>query len=123
MRGAAEHLALTAADFVAFQETKVPTKAAKDVETSTGNAGWKLSLEPCGYGDAGGLSAGTAVACRNHVGMDVACGDDIIPEELKGRFKLRVIGAVVKGVSTMGVATYTAHLESLQEPIWICCNP
>ena len=122
MRGAAEHLALAAADFVMLQETKVPRNSVKDVESPTCNAGWKMSLEACGYGDGGGLSAGAAVACRNHVGMDVACGDEIIPDELKGRFKLRVIGAVVKGVSTLGVATYTSYLESLPKLTWTCCS-
>ena len=97
MKGANEHLSLTKADFVMLQETKVPPVSVKDVESSTSNAGWRMSLEGCGYGDGGGFSAGAAVACRNHVGMDVACDDEIIPEELKGRFKLRVIGAVVKG--------------------------
>ncbi len=102
MRGASEHLALTRADFLMLQETRVPPLSVKDVESSTANAGWRMSLEGCGYVDGGGLYAGAAVACRNHVGMDVACDDEIIPDELKGRFKLRVIGAVVKGGINVG---------------------
>jgi len=97
MKGAAEHMAHTAADFVAFQETKVARVAVKDVETATSNSGWEFSLEGCLNGDGGGNSAGAAVACRRHVGMAISCDDDVIPDNLKGRFKIRLIGAVVKG--------------------------
>jgi hypothetical protein len=97
MRGASEHLALTRADFVMLQETRVPPVSVKDTESSTANAGWRMSLEGCGYGHGGGLFAGAAVACRNHVGMAVSCSDDIMPEVLRGRFKIRVVGAVVRG--------------------------
>ena len=44
MRGANEHMAFTAADFVMFQETKVARVSVKDVESSTSNSGWRMSL-------------------------------------------------------------------------------
>ena len=122
MPGATEHLASTKADFAVIQETKVARSSVNDVETAAGNAGWKLSLEACLHGDGGGPSAGAAVACRNHMGMSVSCDDDIIPEVLKGRFKLRLIGAVVRGGinfgscyfhSPMGI-TATPNMNMLQ---------
>ena len=70
MPGATEHLALTKADFVVIQETKVAQSSVKDVETAAGNVGWKLSVEACLQGDGGGFSlvlrwlVGTTCVCR-----------------------------------------------------------
>ena len=85
-----------------IQKTKVARVSVQDVEAATKNTGWRMSLEGCLLGDGGGLSAGAAVACRNHVGMAVSCDDAIIPENLKGRFKIRLVGAVVKGGINLG---------------------
>ena len=67
---AADYLATTAADFVVFQETKLPAgdpvKAAE--QTVRGNK-WHLAVNPCKTTAAGGKSAGTAVAARSHIGM------------------------------------------------------
>jgi len=106
--GAAEHLASTAADFTAVQEAKVEAQEVNDIEASSRGLGWRCSVGVCLHADGGGRSAGVAVAYRSHVGMADACDDDVLPENLLGRFRVKKMGAVCKG----GVHFASAYLHS-----------
>ena len=95
--GAAEILATSSADAIALQETRVPTEATKDHETSAFNSGWNVAVSGCGIGQGGGDSAGVAVGCRKHIGLSESCDDDLLPAELKSRFTVKHVGAICKG--------------------------
>ena len=67
-----------------------------------------MSINTCLYGDGGGRSAGVAVGCRKHIGMDEAFADEELPEELRGRFTVKRVGAVCKG----GMLLASAYLHT-----------
>ena len=106
--GAEEVLDSSTADFVAFQETKVEADEKLNKEEVAKGKGWKMSINTCLYGEGGGRSAGVAVGCRKHIGMDEAFEDEELPEELRGRFTAKRVGAVCKG----GMILASAYLHS-----------
>ena len=55
---------------------------------------WRISINACGHGEGGGKSAGVAVGCRKHMGMAESFADEELPDELRGRFTVKHIGAV-----------------------------
>ena len=91
------YLRTTSADFVFGQEMRVPVADCADREDSMRHDGWKVAIQPCVQGEKGGPSAGTAIACRRHIGMrdDVTAAKDWT--ELEGRFQVKKIGAICKG--------------------------
>ena len=97
--GAEEVLASSAADFMAIQESKVELqeKANKEATAKGQGQGWKVSINPCSFGESGGKSAGVAVGCRKHIGMDESFEDAELPDELRGRCTVKRVGAVCKG--------------------------
>ena len=105
--GAAEVLATTSADVVLVQEAKIDAASVKDTETTAKNAGWKVSIRECNFGDGGGKSAGVAVACRGCMGMRESCEPHLYPEELRGRFEAKHVGAVCRG----GLHACTGYLH------------
>ena len=106
--GASEFLSSTAADFIALQETKVAAEGIEDSEAAVRSKGWKVSIAACVSGDGGGKSAGVAVGCRAHVGLANSIDESSLPEELKGRFWTKHLGAVCKG----GVHYCSGYLHS-----------
>ena len=106
--GAAEVLASSAADFIAVQEAKVELEEKQNKEAAAKGQGWRVSINACAFGDGGGKSAGVAVGCRKHMGMDESFADEELPEELRGRFTVKRIGAVCKG----GMHVASAYLHS-----------
>ena len=88
------------------QETKVAADDIPSTEKTVGNFGWKLSIEKCLFGGAGGKSAGAAVGCRAHIGMGESCLREARPDALVGRFQVKHIGAICKG----GVHNASAYL-------------
>ena len=106
--GAEEVLESSTADFVAFQEAKVEAEEKQNKEAVAKGKGWKMSINTCLFGDGGGKSAGVAVGCRKHIGMDESFADEELPEELKGRFTVKRVGAVCKG----GIHLASAYLHS-----------
>ena len=106
--GAARYLKCTAADFVLGQETKVEADAKKEVEDSLRNDGWRITIQPCNTAQKGGKSAGTVIGTRKHIGLSNAkCTTEEWPE-LRGRFQVKVAGAVCKG----GLPLCTCYLHS-----------
>ena len=98
MGGAETYLEQSSADFVASQETRVDDdKEIKEKEQSLEGRGWTTSIQKCNKGDGGGKSSGTAVSCRNHIGMAESIADGDLPAALAGRFRVRHIGAMCKG--------------------------
>ena len=77
--GAEEVLDSSTADFVAFQEAKVEADEKLNKEAVAKGKGWKMSINTCLFGDGGGKSAGVAVGCRKHIGMDEAFADEELP--------------------------------------------
>ena len=108
LAGAAEVLASSTADFIAVQEAKVELEEKQNKEAAAKGQGWGVSINACGYGDGGGKSAGVAVGCRKPMGMDESFADEDLPEELRGRFTVKRIGAVCKG----GLHVASAYLHS-----------
>ena len=95
--GAARYLKCTAADFVLGQEAKIEADEKKEVEDSLKNDGWQVAIQPCNSAQRGGKSAGTIIGTRKHIGLGNAkCTTDEWPE-LRGRFQVKVAGAVCKG--------------------------
>ena len=91
-----EYLRTTSADFVFGQEMRVEGASCADHEDSLRHDGWKVAIQPCVHGMKGGASAGTAIACRKHIG--VRGGVETAKEwgELEGRFQVKKIGAICK---------------------------
>ena len=54
-------------------------------------------ISPCNHGDGGGKSSLVAVVCRGHIGLAESFEDARLPDELKGRFTLKHVGAMCKG--------------------------
>ena len=94
--GAVEVLASSAADFIAVQEAKVEQEGKQNKEAAAKGQGWRVSINACGHGDGGGKSAGVAVGCRKHMGMEGSFADEELPEELRGRFTVKRMGLCVK---------------------------
>ena len=95
--GAEEYLSCTGADFVGVQETKVDAAGVADKEATARNIGWSASLRRCCLGVGGGNSAGVAVACKKHIGMQDSCDDNVYPASCRGRFSVKKVSAVCKG--------------------------
>ena len=55
-----------------------------------------------------GNSAGVAVACRKHIGMENSCDENTYPVSSQGRFTVKKVGAICKG----GFHLATAYLHS-----------
>ena len=90
-------LVSTSADVALVQEARVEAASVADVESSTRNLGWKMSISACNYGSGGGTSAGVAVGCRSHIGLSDSCERHLFPRELMGRFDVEHVGAVCRG--------------------------
>ena len=101
-------MATSKADFVAVQEAKVEKEDKENKEAAAKGQGWRISINSCGYGEGGRKSAGVAVGCRKRIGMEESFADDDLPDELKGRFTVKHIGAVCKG----GMHVASAYLQS-----------
>ena len=106
--GVQGYLRHTSADFVFAQEVRVTHESCRDLEESMRHDGWKLAIQPCVFADKGGLSAGTAVACRKHIGMREGLEAASAWRELDGRFQAKWIGAVCKG----GLYGATCYMHS-----------
>jgi len=72
---AAEYMTQTSADFLAIQEAKIPKDSIADTEQAARNKGWRTSVSPCIRTEAEGLSAGTALGCRTHIGVRKSFAD------------------------------------------------
>ena len=94
---AAEYLAQTAADLVAVQETTIAEDGVPDVEQAARNKGWKTALTPCNVTKAEGMSAGTAVCSRTHIGARRSFDDNCCSKWVRARFQMKHFGAVCKG--------------------------
>ena len=58
------------ADVVLAQEVKlVAGDSLTSAEPSLATRAWRARIQPCTLGPAGGLSAGTLVGVRHHIGM------------------------------------------------------
>ena len=120
--GATEYLNSSAADFLAFQETKVDKGDVNDAENAARNLRWSASVSPCLQGAGGGKSAGVAVACREHIGMSTSCEEVDLPKSLQGRFTVKHVKAMCKGGFTWRAATCTARWAPSTNLIWIYCK-
>ena len=120
---AAEYLKWTSADIVMVQEVKVEEEDRKEYEDTARGTGWKLAVQPCLLGEKGGVSAGTAIGCKKHIGLSNHCQDDIDAwPELKGRFSAKLVGAVCKG-GLVTATTATAKSESPTRATRVRCTP
>ena len=77
-------------------------------EAAAKGQGWRISINACGHGEGGGKSAGVAVGCKKHMGMAESFADEELPDELRGRFTVKHIGAVCRG----GLHVASAYLYS-----------
>ena len=99
--GLVEYLKTTAADMLVGQEAK--TWAGDSTlagESSLRTAKWRGKIGPCTHGPAGGASAGTLVAVRQHIGMADSCVEPIHP--VAHRFLMKKVAAVCKGGFHLG---------------------
>ena len=94
---AAEYLSISAADFVAIQETKIPLDTIDDTEQAARNKGWSTAINPCIVTAAEGKSAGTAVCSRTQIGSKNSFADEGGDGQLQARFQMKHFGAVCKG--------------------------
>jgi hypothetical protein len=94
-----DYLAGTTADIILLQETKVEGGDKLDsAEAAAKSLKWRASIAPCCVTSAGGMSAGVAVAVRQHIGLaeaDTRAGT--LLEVHAGRFMSRLVGQVCKG--------------------------
>ena len=111
MSAGLEYIQNSRAEVVCIQETKVTGAALASAERIAKRAQWSLSIEPARVTEAGGMSAGTAVAVRAHIGH-AAPPDFPWHCELDSRVKVSWVGAVCRGGFFMDrrIATST------------CCN-
>ena len=82
-------------------------EAAKAAGSAAKNAGWKVAVRECTFGEGGGKSAGVAVGCRDCMGLSVSCDPQLYPDELRGRFDVKHVGAVCRGdyIRARGIST------------------
>ncbi len=60
-----------------FQESRVSEgEKCRDVEQSSRNLHWNLSIEPCRITDVCKNSAGVAVGVKSHIGMHEPPGEE-----------------------------------------------
>ena len=105
------YVAISAADAFVAQEAKVTAgDAVRSAEDSLATIRWRASVQPCGFGPAGGPSAGTAVGVRQHIGL----GLPSFGHAFNGspRFQLRKMGAICKG----GLHIGSAYLQDVVGP-------
>ena len=74
-------------------------EATKDTESAATNAGWKVAVRDCNFGEGGGKSAGVAVGCRGCMGLSVSCDPQMYPDKLRGSFAVKHVGAVCRGIT------------------------
>ena len=94
---AAEYMTISAADFVAIQEAKIPEESITDTEQAARNKGWCTAINPCIITAAEGKSAGTAVCSRTQIGSKNSFADTCNDKLLHARFQMKHFGAVCKG--------------------------
>lgn len=109
---ALDYLRVTAADFVVLQETKLRgEEACAAAEQVARSSGWSASILPCGRADAGGRSAGVAVAVRSHVGLSLPGPVALTqPTHQAGRFVMRRVGAICAGGLHLGSTYLTSSV-------------
>ncbi len=101
--GAVEYLRQSSADFIVVQECRVREKQCADKEDTARGTGWSLALEPCVITDADATSAGVAVGTRSQIGSAVPRSKlEQCNEVLRGRFRLRHVGAMCRGGFHLG---------------------
>ncbi len=96
--GAMKYLDVTAADAVLIQEARKLAAHKAAAEREAARAGWRTSITAAEATDAGGTTAGLAVAVRRHIGLARLGGatedDDV---EMASRVHVRWMGGVMKG--------------------------
>ena len=119
---AAEYLTVSAADFVAVQEAKIPECSIADTEQAARNKGWRTAINPCIITAAEGKSAGTAVCSRTQIGsrnsFEQSCNDKL----LQARFQMKHFGRFAREESTSGRATSIATGPKTRSSTLICCR-
>lgn len=106
--GAEEYLSCTGADFVGVQETKVDAAGVADKEATARNIGWSASLRRCCLGVGGGNSAGVAVACKKHIGMQDPCDENVYPSSCRGRFSVKKLARFAREAFILPLLTCIA---------------
>ena len=106
--GAEEYLSFTGADFVGIQETKADAAGVADKEATARNIGWSASLRRCCLGVGGGNSAGVAVACKKHIGMQDPCDENVYPSSCRGRFSVKKLARFAREAFILPLLTCIA---------------
>ena len=120
-----QYLEYSTADVACIQESRVVGDKLKTAERAALRAKWSLSIEPAKFTDAGGLSAGTAVAVRSHIGHSAPIGIPVFAE-LASRVKVSWVNSMCAGgVFVISLYLWTAeglsarNLAVLQHVAWI----
>ena len=96
-KSAHTYLEESAADIILLQETKrLAGSEAIDAERSASRSGWSLLLEPARSTEAGGVSAGVAVAVRSHMGT-AKLRLALKKNELEHRVQAAWVGSMCRG--------------------------
>ena len=107
-----DYVNVSAADVVLGQEAKVlGGDQAASAESSLRTIKWNGKIGLCDRGPKGGPSAGTLVACRQHIGLSSA--DDADEVEPSSRFQLQKIGAICK----RGIHAGSVYLKDRVGPL------
>ena len=96
MSTAQTYLEQCAADVCLVQESRVAGDQLRAAERAAKRSRWNLALEPALHTEAGGLSAGTGVAVRNHFGHSCVLSDFRQPC-IDTRLKVSWLRAYCKG--------------------------
>ena len=100
---AAEYLTLSAADFVAIQETKIPVGNTTDTEQAARNKGWSTAINPCIVSAAEGKSAGTAVCSGTQIGSKNSFADEGGDGQMKARFQMKTLWGCMQRRDTLWI--------------------
>ena len=84
---ATEYLTLSAADFVAIQETKIPMESITDTEQAARNKGWSTAINPCIVTAAEGKSAGRPYAAGHRLGPRILSRTKAVTDRCKHVFR------------------------------------
>ncbi len=107
------YLGQTAADAVLVQETRKVGAQAQSAEREARRGGWNASLREAERTEAGGTTAGLAVAVKRCVGLArLGGGDGAEEHDLSSRVHARWMGGIVRG----GVHLVTAWPHHTEGP-------
>ena len=100
------HLERSSADFVLIQEAKVLSADVAGAQIRAAAAGWNVNISPASSTVLDGVSAGTMIACRFHLGMTKV---DSVP--IDPRFADRITVSHVRAVCRGGIFLLSAYFK------------